>query len=328
MLQDVRVVVDTAGCADAIAALATDGPLAQRTVIILHERAAHGLRRELIRTGRAQILAGTRFVSMLGAARAVLEEGGVSCEVVGARHRVTALGSVLRSRVALERFGSVTGGAGIGWDLAFAEAIDDLEAAGFNPSELESAASPQLRDVGVLWRASDALMPGAWSAARVLIEASVLLFGSPSAWPFDGTTLVTLAPSFDVAQARFATAVPRSELALFAARPIRDAYLDRVELLLGTDAAATLSSHSFDALDPCGAPLAPPPERAILAAHLFAPPDAPKIARPRSAGPDGTVALEEARRRGGRDRGGSRLGGAAGDRSPHRARRRRDPGSA
>ena len=47
--------------ADAIAALPTEGALPTRTVLVPREAVAHSLRRELIRSGQAAALVGTRF---------------------------------------------------------------------------------------------------------------------------------------------------------------------------------------------------------------------------------------------------------------------------
>ena len=88
------------------------------------------------------------------------------------------------------------------------------------------------------------------------------------------------------AEARFLRAIPQATIALFAARPVRKRYVERMEKLFGAEAAAALGSAK--------APRAAASERDLLASYLFEPPvilAAPE--RPRSKGPDGTVDLEE-----------------------------------
>ncbi len=63
--------------AQALAALPAGGALPSRTALVPRERVAHSLRRELIRTGHAGALAGTRFISPAASAIAVLEAAGV-----------------------------------------------------------------------------------------------------------------------------------------------------------------------------------------------------------------------------------------------------------
>ena len=66
--------------ADAIAALPTEGALPARTVLVPREAVAHSLRRELIRSGQAAALIGTRFLPTLAAAVAVLHEADIPFE--------------------------------------------------------------------------------------------------------------------------------------------------------------------------------------------------------------------------------------------------------
>lgn len=62
---------------EAIARLPAARPLPCRTALVSRERVAHGLRRELVRAGHINALAGTRFVPVVAAAGAVLRAGGV-----------------------------------------------------------------------------------------------------------------------------------------------------------------------------------------------------------------------------------------------------------
>ncbi|MBI3104377.1 MAG: PD-(D/E)XK nuclease family protein [Candidatus Rokubacteria bacterium] len=87
-------------------------------------------------------------------------------------------------------------------------------------------------------------------------------------------------------RASFLRAIPRVVLALAAARPTRGHHLHRVEALYGRDAAEALGAATV--------PRAQASERDLLASYLFEPPAV--LADPgrlRSAGPDGTVDIEE-----------------------------------
>lgn len=59
-----------------LASVAAPGPLPLRCVLVPRERMAHALRRELVRAGRRDLLAGTRFVDPLTAAGLVLDAAG------------------------------------------------------------------------------------------------------------------------------------------------------------------------------------------------------------------------------------------------------------
>src|SRR5450755_2711986 len=63
--------------ASAIAAMPSPGPLPTRTVLVPREAVAHVLRRELIRSGQGNALAGTRFLPPAAAAAEVLREAGI-----------------------------------------------------------------------------------------------------------------------------------------------------------------------------------------------------------------------------------------------------------
>jgi RecB family exonuclease len=98
--------------------------------------------------------------------------------------------------------------------------------------------------------------------------------------------LATATGSVFAAQARFFRAIPEVAVGLLAARPVRRHYLDRVETLFGPDARR--------AIETTHAPRSAASERDLLSSYLFEPPHLlADRDRPRSAGPDGTVTLEE-----------------------------------
>jgi hypothetical protein len=121
----------------AVSALPAPGPLPCRTVLVQHERLAHALRRELIRTGHPQGLAGTRFITPAAAAAAVVMAAGVAFRAGEERLRTVRLGALFRSALPLQHFSQELLRSRPGWDEAFAHTIGDLERAGLDPEDLE-----------------------------------------------------------------------------------------------------------------------------------------------------------------------------------------------
>ena len=263
------------------------GPLPCRTVLVLREAVAHVLRRELIRSGQGNALAGTRFLPPAAAAVEVLREAGIQFAAGEESLRPTRILVLFRSDLPLAHFPLELLRATPGWDDAFARTISDLEAAGLRPADLEtSGSSDLLRDVAAIWRALEDSAGCSWTVQRIYSEAAAALENNPNLWIFPGPALACAGGDVTRAEARFLSAIPGVTLGLLAARPIRKRYLDRMEALLGKDARDALLSTKF--------PLAKATERDLLASFLF---ESPAVlaepGRPRSAGPDGTVDLEE-----------------------------------
>jgi len=284
---DVRIIWTSHDWADAVAALPVDGPLPCRTVLVPRERVAHVLRRELIRVGRTNVLAGTRFVPIAYAAVEVLRRAGIVFEPGEEALRPARLIALFRSDINLRHFPRDLLRERPGWDEAFARTLSDLEGAGFRPEDLESAtASERLWDVATIWRALDESAGQSWTAQRILLEASRALEERPGVWPLQGPTLAFAVGSTTGAEARFARTIPGVALAFLAARPARERYLERMRALLGDDVGEALRSAR--------APRSNGTERNLLASFLFEPPWVlADESRPRSSGPDGTVDLEE-----------------------------------
>lgn len=271
--------------AEAVAALPVTGPLPCRTVLVPGEPVAHALRRVLVESGRAAVLAGTRFVTLGEAATAVLRAAGVAFEPGEDDLRPVRLLGLFAEPLRLEYFSADLLRDRPGWDLALARAVADLEAAALRPEALEAADEPRLRDVARFWRWLDARAGRSWTAARVVAEAADLLAGEPGRWPYPGPTLAAVTGHESRVEARLVRAVPDLALGVLAARPLRERHLEQVEALYGEAARRAL-------LRPAPRPRAS--ERDLLAAYLFEPP--PVLAdpdRPRSPGPDDTVRLEE-----------------------------------
>ncbi len=282
----VKVFWTTRDWANAIAALPVDGPLPARTALVPRERVALALRRELLRVGRPDVLAGTRFLTPVAAAIEVLRAAGVAFEPGAEALRPARLLALFRRGLPLEHFPLDLLTERPGWAEAFARTLEDLEATGLRPDTLAASESARLRDVAAIWRAVDELSGGSWTRQRISQGAALALERRPEGWPFTSAVLAPVFGNVTAAEARLLRAIPDVTLGLVAARPARAHHLDRIEALLGRAALeALLSTH---------APRSSASERDLLASYLF---ESPALladpARPRSAGPDGTVHLEE-----------------------------------
>lgn len=283
----VTVFWSTRDWADTIAGLPVEGALPSRTVLVPNERVAHSLRRELIRAGHPHALAGTRFLTPAVAAIEVLHGIGITFRAGEESLRMARLLALFRTGLSLRHFSLDLLRSKPGWDEAFARTVLDLEGAGLRPEHLEGPeATPRLRDVAAIWRALDASAGESWTMQRVYGEANAALERKPSLWSFFGPTLAPVTGRLTAAESRFLGAIPRLTLGLLAARPVRSHYLGRIEALFGSPAA--------DALRSTTAPRSSRSERDLIVSYLFEPPAVlADPARPRSAGPDGTVHLEE-----------------------------------
>jgi hypothetical protein len=273
--------------ARAIEALPAGGPLPSRCVLVPREAVAHSLRRELLRAGQGRALAGTRFVPIAAAAIETLRAAGVQFEPGEEGIRPARLQAIFRTGLGLRHFSPALLRDKPGWDVAFARTIGDLEAAGLRPQDLERAGAPdRVRDVATIWRAVEEAAGRWWTIGRVYLEAAARLTDDPGAWPFPRPVLATIAAGATAAAARFVRAIPEVRLAVPAGRPVRARHLERARLLLGDEAASALTAAI--------GPRQSASERDLLAAYLFEPPAVlADPQRPRSAGPDGTVDLEE-----------------------------------
>jgi RecB family exonuclease len=300
----VPVLWTTREWAEAVASLPAAPPLPSRTVLVPRERVAHGLRREILRLGRPDALAGTRFITPVAAAAAVLRAARVEFTPGEEAARPARLLALFRGGLALDRFSPELVRSSPGWDEAFARTISDLEVAGLDADDLAGPGAsgvpgdaapgaqarcdgdPGLADVARVWRALDAAAGTSWTTARILREASRTLGARPDLWPLPGPVFACVGGETTTAEARFVQTIPRLTLAVLAGRPLRPAYVERLRRLLGQPAV--------DALLASMAPRAAATERDLLAAYLFEPPAVlADPGRPRSTGPDGTVDLED-----------------------------------
>ena len=283
-----RIAWSTADWANAIAELPADGPLPVRTVLVPNGRIAHALRRELVRGNHLHALAGTLFRPIHLAAEDVLREAGTALAPGEESLRPARLASLFREGLDLRYFEPSLLRTARGWEDAFAQTISDLEAAGLRPEDLRdlTADDPRAADVASIWTRVDEMAATSWSTHRIIAEAARLLAERPELWPHHGSVIAPAAADLSMATARFFRALPRCTLALLAARPLRSRHLERAETLLGHDAR--------EALEAAALPRRGDSEKHLLDSFLFEPADVlGDPSRPRSRGPDGTVALEE-----------------------------------
>lgn len=283
---NVKVIWSVTEWAQAVCDLPADGPLPARTVLVPRERVAHSLRRELIRAGRSDVLAGTRFIRPADAADQTLRHAGVTFSTGEEALRPLRLLTLFDQGLSLRYFRQCFLQTRPGWEDAFARTISDLEAAGLRPEDLPVSEDDRWADVAAVWRALNDAAGDSWTSARVLMTAGALLEQSPRAWPFDGNTLAVVTGETTVAESCFLKATPGLTLGALGARPLREHYLERLAELFGEACRQAVST----AVASRGSST----ERDLLAAYLFEPPDVLNHPRkPRSKGPDDTVRLEE-----------------------------------
>jgi RecB family exonuclease len=327
------VVWTTQDLAGVIGALPREGRLPACTVILPRMRIAHALRRALIQERKSELLIGTTFTTPSAVAGELLSRAGIELCPAEAVLRPMRLRQVLQAPPKLEHFDAELFRSTRGWDDAVSSTLDDLESAGLTANDLLKSANARCRDVARLWMALEAAAPNRLTLAGALKTARGLL-GREDSWPFAGPTLALINGHESAVQAALLCAIPGVQLALLGARPPRRLWLKRLEALYGealaeaavataptpaiatakktataatiatstatatannaATATATATSTATVATTPTGLTAADHSERAVLAANLFASPEAlGSPTRSRSAGPDGTVSLEE-----------------------------------
>jgi RecB family exonuclease len=304
-------IMGIAGWADAVIALDARGPLPTRIALVPSEAHAHALRVELVSRG-PYALAGTRFLTAAGLARAVLDAAQVGYRLGEETRRPLRVRELLRAQPGLTTaWGDALGSAG--WEVAFASTIEQLEAAALRPDDLERLDDQRATDLARIWRGVDAAAGASWTVPRLLTEAQRVLKsdqrGEPGAGqgasergqrgfdrpgrgggPFDGPVLAAVTAGIDAAHAQLLRVVPQLVLGVVASRPVRPRAVERMRQWFGDAAAEVASGVAGGASSACAADA---PELAVLAAQLFAAPEL--VAAPgrrRSRGADGTVALE------------------------------------
>jgi hypothetical protein len=186
----VKVIWTSRDWVDAMVALPVQEPLPCRIVLVRRERIAHGLRRDLIRNGYGNVLAGTRFVPLSAAAAEVLRNAGTRFRSGEEDLRAARLSGLFRSQMQLRHFSRELLCSKPGWEEAFARTISDLEGSGLRPEDLDvSVQSAPLQDVAAIWRAVDESAGRSWTVQRTYLEAAIALRDGPETWPFQGAAL-------------------------------------------------------------------------------------------------------------------------------------------
>ena len=273
-------------------------PLRRALVLVAAERQAHAVRRHIcVERRRPELLAGVRFSRPVGAAREIIVRSG--------RVRLTGWEGVRRLRIlqlfesaALARelryFNADQLCSGQGYVDAFARTIGDLEASGLDAilarsvaQQLEARdplAAHRLHDVAVVWQAADAGERVLASAAQLLTEAAEVAAARPQLLAPFGRVFAVLTASPSTALLRFLRALPNCRAVFQDARPLRE----------GTQRWRPLAAVPLAAVPAAGSPQAADSELDLVKSFLFQPPEVLTDAqRPRSAGPDGSVDLEE-----------------------------------
>ncbi len=286
-------------------------PLTRQATVLCSPAQAHALRRaaavERDAVGR---LAGVRFVDAAVFARDALTRAGEPRrpgweEVRRLRIHECFAGGMLRER--LQYFNADQLRSGRGYADAFARVIGDLEESGLDAAAALAAAAElaptdaisahRLHDVAVAWTLVDIEQGNRRTAAQLRAEAAAVLRRSPEAGNTFGPVAAFLTASPAAVLLQLLSALPECSLLLLEARPLR-AGTQRWRARLspprrrrandGTDAprgqlALPLSNRSANVA-----------ELELVRRYLFAASE--EVAdptRPRSAGPDGSVDVEE-----------------------------------
>ncbi|HVN87300.1 MAG TPA: PD-(D/E)XK nuclease family protein [Candidatus Binatia bacterium] len=293
--------VPLGSAADAFAHLiewlpSADAPLARRATILCRSTRAHVLRRAVaVERGQPGRLAGVSFLDPVVLAHEVLVRSGAPRErgweaVRRLRIHLAFHRRELRQR--LQYFDADQLRSGRGYADAFARVIEELEGSGLDPRLTEEAATRlrasdslagrRLHDVAAVWSAVDADRGTRCSVAQLLTDAAAALHADPRpAQPF-GAIAAFLTSSPSAVLLRFLDALPDCTIVFLDARPLRT----------GTQRwRASVVSPPATHTSPAGESARN--ELALAQRYLFMPSDvAADPARPRSAGPDGSVDFE------------------------------------
>ncbi len=281
-----------------------DDPLSCRATVLATAARAHALRRAVVARGQAGRLAGVRFIDPVSLARELLTRAG--------RPRTPGWEEIRRLRLhhafdagalhgQLRYFDGDQLRSGRGYADAFARVIADLEAGGLTPTlardavhivtALDPLAGDRLHDVATVWAAVDHDPSTNRSAAQVLAEAAAMVAQTPDrAEPF-GPIAAFLTASPSAVEIQFLAALPDCAIVFIDARPLRTGTQRwRPRRPAPVQLALNLGGQPANGGDE-NAPLT---ELDLARRFLFAPSDiVADPLRPRSAGPDGTIDLEE-----------------------------------
>jgi len=272
---------------DRIAGLEGEGPLPRRTVVVPRARVAHMLQRALIQQDRVEVLAGTRFVTVKALAVEVLRAADVRFREGENELRPSRLQVLFRGGLDPEYFRRSLVQSAPGWEHALARTVGELERAGLNAADLQQVTTPAGRGLATVWAALDQTAGVSMTRAGMVARAAKVLEHQPHVAAGWGAVLALATGYVDGVEARLIQAIPRVEVALRAARPLRAGFADRVEALFGVGARGALEAEE--------PPLQGEIDLQVFVRYLFEPPEVQSHPQRTRAGaePDGTVSLEE-----------------------------------
>jgi RecB family exonuclease len=301
-------------------------------VLLGAERQAHALRRHVcVELDRPQLLAGVLLLRPVELAREILVRAGhVRLPGWEAIRRLRILHLFASAALAdeLRYFSANQLSAGHGYVEAFARTIADLEESGLDAALARTIAGTlatedpfaagRLHDVALTWSRADHDRATRATTAQLLDEAATVVAASPDVSAAFGPIVAVLAASPSAVLLRFLCALPDCRGIVHDARPLRTGTQRWRALMRRPQPAAPGQLSLFDhigredvrAWGPAAeqsaslptatsrpqalAPPRPASELHLVQRFLFALPEAlTDPQRPRSAGADGSVDLEE-----------------------------------
>ncbi len=268
-------------------------PVRRALVLVAAERQAHALRRHIcVDMAQPELVAGVLFTRPVELARELVVRSG-RVQMLGweevRRLRILQLFESAALAADLRYFSVAQLRSGQGYVDAFAQTIADLESSGLDAALALSVAqqlqprdplaADRLHDVAVVWQAADAGERVLTTTPRLLTEAAALVADRPQLLAPFGHIFAVLTASPSTALLRFLRALPECRTVFQEARPLRERtqrWREQIQVPPPTPSAAADG------------------ELGLVQRFLFQPPEIlTDPQRARSAGPDGTVDLEE-----------------------------------
>jgi hypothetical protein len=239
--------------------LDVDRQLPERIVIVGNEAIAHAWRRDVV-DARPDLLLGTRFITPVVAAAAVVELAGVAFSLGEEAVRAARIVALLHNTMALEAFDAEVLREGRGWGEAIGSTLGHIEGAALESAALAASADPRCRDLALVLDELERRAGSSWTVPRLLREATVRLVDDSALWPFDGACLAEVTGHESVVMARFLRATPRMRIVSIATQPRRSAYVQRVRAGFGELALQDIETVTTN-------------ELGLLATYLFSAPE-------------------------------------------------------
>lgn len=282
-------------------------PGRRAVVLVAAERQAHAIRRHIcIERALPAHLAGVLFLRPVEFARELILRAG-AVRIPGweevRRLRILQLfesGALMNT---LRYFSAEQLRSGQGYVDAFARTMADLEASGLDAalaaavarrlSGEDQLAADRLHDVAVTWEVADQGASPLATTAQLLAEATDLANARPQLLAPFGPIFAVLTASPSTMLLRLLRALPEGRAVFQEARPLR-AQVQRWRPLIGLPSSAPALPGTAQAVAPTLVTNTAHSELQLVRRFLFELPETlTDPERPRSAGADGTVDLEE-----------------------------------